>query len=586
MRNTIPVIVLAVVLAGCASAPEPPPVAEGLPAAVAHIEQYAEFEASRMREGGLAIVAAADGRIVLSDGFGYADDDSKRPITGDTAYRVGSITKLFTAISVMQLVEQGLVDLDEPFATYVPDFSIQSREVGYPPFTVRDMLTHQAGLPGDVFNGWVIDGLDAPGSETAYREYIELGPDLTTTMPRRTLFSYSNLAMSLLGILIERVSGEDYADYVLENVTGPLGMESATFDVTSDPNLAAPYAAGGMDPHMLARIRDLPAGGLQASLDDMGRFLIALLQEGNPVLSSATFAEMASVQNADVPLDGDMPVGITFWLVNPTSIPDLALISHGGDIPPYHTMLVVAPEEGVGVFVATNSDAGPVIDVAVEALTRLVEARRGEHYPVVDPLALPEQKLPAETLERYTGVWASPMGLVTSRVRRGRLLGQLGPGTVTLVHRGDDLLTAEVRVLGIPLVQLWPLYFRLEEHDGQPLLALYQGGVFSGYAVRFEPEPVPQVWLDRVGEYEILNGGDSPFLEEPELIYDDRTGVLGVRAESVIAGGELVIPIRVLSDSHAVTEGMGRMMGESIRVRDVDGEERLLYSGFEMRRVE
>ncbi|MCK4513725.1 MAG: beta-lactamase family protein, partial [Spirochaetaceae bacterium] len=334
-RSAFIVVAAAVFLiGGCGGAPDVPQPEEGIPVALGYIHRYAENAAGGIKDGGLGVVVVADGEVVLIEGFGSADEASNCPVTADTVFRIGSITKLFTAFAVMQLIEDGLVDLDEPYATYVSAFSIRTHSQARA-ITVRDMLTHHAGLPGDIFRGWAGAANEQPDSKAAYRDYPALLSGQYTTSVPDTVFSYSNVAFSLLGILVEEVSGTPYSEYVQSHILRPLGMESSGLyaEETFADRMATGYASGNNDPDMLSHIRDIPAGSMYASLQDMGAFMQMIVKEGTlpgsglsggevTIVDPATFAEMGRRQNASVALDFDFSIGLAFWLTNPTPIPD------------------------------------------------------------------------------------------------------------------------------------------------------------------------------------------------------------------------------------------------------------------------
>ncbi|MFW5785848.1 MAG: serine hydrolase domain-containing protein [bacterium] len=592
--GTLGLALILMLVAGCATAPEPPAVDAGLSPVVSYARDYVANAAEGVRKGGLGVVVVADGKPVLVEGFGYADEASDTPVGPETVFRFGSISKLFTTLSVMQLVEQGLVDLDKPYRNYVPEFTIQTRDA-YAPITVRNLLTHHAGLPGDIFKGWAAGSAEASGWDTRYRETIDLLAREYATAPPETAFSYSNAGFSLLAILIERVSGTDYVDYVDRNIFEPLGMASAGFlpGEGGSERLATGYPGGDLPPNAYTYLRDLPAGSVFAGLTDMARFMEMLVAEGagpdgTRILAEETFSRMAEPQNEDVARDLDFRIGLTFWLVNPTTVPDAGLMSHGGDIPPFHAVLTSAPGEDAAVLTVTNSDegAGVITDAAIEIMQRLLEERRGRRFEVV---ALPERAevpIDAETASEVRGYWSGPIGLMEADTRRGRLRLDTSVGTLTGVHRGNGYLSAEFRLLGIPIVQLHPLYLRLHDLAGEPVLGFYQQGILMGYAVRHHPEPVPEVWQRRAGRYEIVNPDPVSAISDPEIHYDEKTGLFSVTVDSVPMGGSITLPLRPVSDDLAVTAGYGRLAGEALQVRREGGQERFYYSGFEVRKVE
>lgn len=584
----------AILVTGCVSAPGLPSPATGQEAALASIRLRAERAADDLADGGLGVAVVMDGELIMAEGFGQADAARELEVTSDTVFRIGSVTKLFTAIAVMQLVEAGLIDLDRPYTDYVADLTMRTRDGTPVAFTVRDLLSHHAGVPGDWFNDWTSGLPDEPGWETRYRQVVQ--EPIRTTMEPRTVFSYSNIGYSLLGVLIERVSGMDYSDYLQDAVLRPLGMDSASFYTdgrgAADPDAAArlarPYAARGFNGRELDQIRDVPAGSLQASIRDLGRFTAALSRGYPAILNPETLTLMGSPQNTDVDLDADLRIGLGFWLVDPINAGDIRFMSHGGAIPPYYAFASVAPDEGLGLMVVTNSDDGAalVYELGFEGMRSLIAAHRGAEAPRHDAWAQDEQPLSDETQSMLAGFYASPLGLLEIvPARRGRLRMRTPNGTLTLRHRGGDEFTAEVRRVGIRLARLSSLSLRSVEINDTTYLALGDNGIPVGMATPFSPAPVPETWLARVGSYEVVDAGVYPYFAAPRISFDEKTGILLLEDDSPVSGG-LRLPLRVVSNELAVTEGLGRGMGEALEVIGNEADGRIRYSGVEFRRVD
>src|SRR5215470_3929411 len=224
----------------------------------------------RKGPGAVVVVVKRDG-VVFAKGYGFADIDARTPFTPDaTLVRPGSISKLFTGIAVMQLVDAGKLDLDRDVDSYI-DFTIPVPE-GSVPVTVRRLLTHRAGFEEHV-----------KGLFSNSREPAPLGPWLARNLLRR-LFpkgdveAYSNYGVALAGYVVERVSGEPFAAYVQQYILDPLGMRHSTFQQPLPDDLAPLMAKGyrgtsDTPPLAFFEIVPAPAGGLSATGTDMGRFM-------------------------------------------------------------------------------------------------------------------------------------------------------------------------------------------------------------------------------------------------------------------------------------------------------------------------
>ena len=221
---------------------------------------------------GMSIALVDDRGLIWAEGFGYADIENAVPATPETVYRVASISKLFTATAVMQLAEQGRIDIDEPLTRYLPEFSIKTRFPGKGSITPRNMMTHHSGLPANFYKGIL-----SKHPEPFTKVIKELG-DEYAAYPPDFVYSYSNLGVTLLGNLIERVGGKDFTSYMDESLLRPLGMASSSFSAKDGMVVAKGYRKGKetSDP----AIRDLPASGLLSNAVDMGRFMQMVLAGG------------------------------------------------------------------------------------------------------------------------------------------------------------------------------------------------------------------------------------------------------------------------------------------------------------------
>ena len=227
---------------------------------------------------GAVVVVVHDGATVLAKGYGYADIENKQPMTADaTLVRPGSISKLFTGIAVMQLVEQGRLDLDQDVNDYL-GFAMPTPSGGVP-VTLRRLLTHRAGFEEVIRGMSTKDPIPQP-----------LGQWLADVLPAR-LFpngdvgAYSNYGLAIAGYIVERVAEQPFADYVAEHIFKPLGMTRSTFHQPLPESLAPMMAKGyrrSDEPPLdfFETTTDSPAGALSATGADMGRFMQALLYGG------------------------------------------------------------------------------------------------------------------------------------------------------------------------------------------------------------------------------------------------------------------------------------------------------------------
>ena len=297
---------------------------------------------------GAVMSVVKDGQVLFQKGYGYADVEEKKPVLPDqTLFRPGSISKLFTATAVMQLVEQGKLDLDRDVNDYL-DFPIPKT---YPePVTLRQLLTHTGGFEETLKNLFVAHENDIKPLRTY----------LVNEMPARIfppgkIPSYSNYGFTLAGYIVERVSDEKFERYIENHILKPLGMNNSTFDQPLPPQLAPQmskgYLSGSKKPRDFEWVQAAPAGALTTTAADMTRFMLAFLQDGAvdgvSILKPETVRQMETRQFEFHPM---LPgLGITFmeYLIDPVRI-----IAHGGDTVYFHSDMILVPDAHLGYFLS------------------------------------------------------------------------------------------------------------------------------------------------------------------------------------------------------------------------------------------
>src|SRR5437588_4661046 len=300
---------------------------------------------------GAVVSVVKDGQVLFAKGYGYADFAAKKPVLADqTLFRPGSISKVFTATAVMQLVEQGKLDLDRDVIDYL-DYAISKT---YPePVTLRRILTHTAGFEDTLKNLFV------PGA----REMRPLRDYLITAMPARifppgTVPSYSNYGLTLAGYIVERVSGEPFEKYIAAHILTPLRMDHSSFAQPLPENLAANMSPGYLTAAQGARAFEFvtasPAGALSATATDMTRLMLALLGEGT--LEGATILKPESVRAMGArQFELHPALHVLGFIVMDYSMNGQRAVGHGGDTIYFHSDMMLMPDAHIGLFISYNS---------------------------------------------------------------------------------------------------------------------------------------------------------------------------------------------------------------------------------------
>src|SRR5215831_16447883 len=300
---------------------------------------------------GAVVSVVKDGQVLFEKGYGYSDVEDKKPVLPDqTLFRPGSISKLFTATAVMQLVEQGKLDLDRDIDDYL-DFTIPKT---YPePITLRQLLTHTGGFEETLKNLFVEHESDIKPLHAYLRNEMP-----ARIFPPGKVPSYSNYGFTLAGYIVERVSGEKFERYIENHILKPLGMKNSTFDqplpTQLAPQMSKGYLSASKKPREFEFVQAAPAGALSTTAADMTRFMLAFLQDGAvdgvSILKPETVRQMETRQFEFHPM---LPgLGITFmeYLIDPVRI-----IAHGGDTVYFHSDMVLVPDAHFGYFLSYNS---------------------------------------------------------------------------------------------------------------------------------------------------------------------------------------------------------------------------------------
>jgi CubicO group peptidase (beta-lactamase class C family) len=565
-------------MAGCGTAGSEPTAAE----LSGTLERSIRSVIRRQGIVGMSAVVVSGGRRVLAAGYGFADKSRKIPVTVDTVFPIASITKLFTATAVMQLVERGAVNLDSPVSRYLPQMAGPGGPGDAP--TVRQLLTHHAGIQGNIMEGFELKEPDP----TAFRNVPRLVASLPRTSAPDRVFAYCNAGFSVLGCLVEAAGGTGYTDAVERCILEPLGMSRTRFFTARTDAEDAAVGYEGRRSVPVYPMRDIPAGALLSTATDMERFMGFVFDRGRDgVLGREAFDEMTRRQNGGVMLDGDFSIGLGYWLIAPFGADD-AFVSHAGDIPPCHSVLVTIPGRRIGVFLAANSSRDPqaLIPLAVDLVSAVYVEQTGK--PIADPPIARRVRLDREDLERIAGNYASPLGLLDVKARGRKLLTRVQGVPVELVPRADGSFTPELSLLGVlsvPVAPLKKVHFDRFDSGGKTCLRITALGIMAGVAEQLSVADVPEAWKARAGRFAIVPRGANANYRWPRNIaleVDHRTGLLLL--SYTFAGQRAPFPIVALSDREAVIAGAGTGLGDAVTAHEEGGEMYLEWAGLLLKR--
>ena len=232
LTQVFTVLVVTVAMLSCTGEPQKPSDTQG--DGYAYTKEWATWYITNKlinndNVPGVVVALVDDQEVVWQEAFGYANLEEEIFASDDTVHRIASITKTFTTLAIMKLYEEGIVDLDAPITDYLPDFSIKTRYPDSDPITMRSILSHRSGLP-DPENRFLgeLTGLE-PYERISLEEYLETYKDDYVIYPVGHQFCYSSVGFLILGRIIEVMTGQEYSDYMEENILNPLDMSNSTF---------------------------------------------------------------------------------------------------------------------------------------------------------------------------------------------------------------------------------------------------------------------------------------------------------------------------------------------------------------------
>jgi len=426
----------------------------------ATLEQLVRTEQHEKRLPSIVAAVVRDGDLVWETAVGSADVRAGRDATPDTQYRLGSITKTFTATAIMQLRDAGRLDLEDPLDRHVD-------EAAHAP-TLRRLLSHTSGLQRETQDdAWL-------------NAHFASVPELLETLDRAegvlapgARFHYSNLAFALLGIVVERVSGMPYVDYVAERIFTPLGLTRTSFepdDGAATGYLVEAYVEGVVDEAPVETGAWIAAGQLWGTVRDLCRWAAFLAEPDESVLARSTVEEMRTVQSIADHVRWTAGYGLGLQLARDG---DRILAGHGGSMPGFIAGVYVSPVDGVGVALLTNSSTARLGPLALRLVTETVD-----RWPV-PPKPWRVDEPPPDDVVPILGIWFLEGDQVVFRWRDGKL---------------------EARFAGDPDWQPSAVFER-EASDRWRILSGWEHGellrvepdrmVLAGYPVTREP----QVWV-------------------------------------------------------------------------------------------
>lgn len=580
---------------GCHSQPAVlPPIPKGdYGAIIRYLQARIPRDMARENVPGLSIALVNGQELIWARGFGVADKSLGVPVTPNTAFRAGAISKLFTATAALQLVDQQRLALDAPIQNTLREFYVRSRfhedqHAADRDITLRRLLSHQSGLPSE--------HLRDLRSNYAMSQMPMRVSGVWLSTPPGTQVAYSNLGYTLVGAAIERSSGKSFETQLQQNLLKPLEMNQSSFLGTA---AQASYRALGYEDGTPgdAKVRDLAASGLWSSPKDLSRFVQMLFAggqyKGKQVLSRQSIDEMFTVQNTGNALDFDCQMGLGWFLApcgdEPVG-PGVRSYQHSGGGDEFAAQLTLLPDQQLAVIIMANDSNAEdmVVSLSTDALRLMLQAQSGSQVCAngcEEPgHGLKVRQVPAAVdRKRLAGFYATAWGVFRVKDENGRLYGEFADERFELLRDGNGWLRAQKKFLGFwiqDLGELGRIQLDVVTVQGRQMLTARSHGQRVAVGERIDAPPLPPAWSDTIGTYQVLN------THEP----DAPLSGISVRLESgfLVIRGQLhdealtdyiLLPV---DNAHAVLAGNGYGLGDTVS-RQING---LSASGYHFKRTE
>lgn len=489
-------LIIIAIFQGCKSSNPPSKYDE----VIARLSEAIQYEMEDKGLPAFGVVLVDNQEIVWVDGLGYEDPETQKPADANTVYRVGSVSKLFTDIGIMQLVERGELDLDAPVTSYLPDFKPDNTHGK--PITLRQLTSHRSGLIREPLVGNYFEI-----TEPSLAATVESLNGSKLVYEPETHIKYSNAGIAVVGYVLEKTQGEPFVDYLKKAVLDPIGLQHSAFYPT--PSIQEHLATAFMwtlDGREFEaptfQLGMSPAGSMYAPMTDLGQFLRVLFNEGmgphGPVLKPETLEAMWTPQFSDTEAFQGFGIGFSLSERNGERV-----VGHGGAIYGFAAQLLAIPDAKLGVATVTTMDGANVITsrIAGYALD-LMRAVNDESIPTLPPYPFKTHAIDADRMQRLEGTYMSDEGSRVILRRQGNALLMEGATmTSRLSARGDSLIPND-RHIGSGVI--------VDKADGM----LDINGTVYRKSVVSKPEGIPDRWKGLIGAY----GWDH----NTQYIYEDR----------------------------------------------------------------
>lgn len=534
---------------------------------------------------GLSVAVEIENHLILEEGFGFSDKSKNIKATKDTEYPIGSVSKIITSTAILKLYSDGLIDIEKPYIDYVKDFSMKSHFKDEKGFTIKQLLSHYAGIPRLRAKGFMkkkpesIENLLKKSKE----EYLIASPG--------KVYQYSDWGVDLLSLLVERVSGTTYEDYVEKNIFKPLQMNHSYFG-------PAKHTKGYKKGKEIETYNYSYSGsdGVTSSASDMLKIIQLYTNKGKSFnkqfISSDIASEAIKQQFVDAELAFDTEVGF-MWDVRKLKN-GYTRVKKAGIHEPFFTYIFSIPEFGASIVICSNSNSSS--SVHWDSWSKLFGFLGKKHsFPnfqgaIKKKRKAKKIKLTEDQFNKIEGSYSTSFGILDLK-RNGNkfdvnfsLENKKGVG----IPYNDGLIKLYVKVIGVKIHAMDVFW---KEVDGEIIFGeQFKNGARRVSGAKIESKEIPVSWKNAVGIYEVENYDENDYktFDKIKLFINPR-GILEISANIDFPNKiEFQLGLSPTSDELAIIPGYNFDFfgGETVKLKKTEKTYYLTLSGYKFRRIE
>ena len=539
---------------------------------------------------GTSIAIVDNGEIVYATGYGFSDLENKKKADANTIYGIGSITKAFTALSIMQLQEQKKLSVTNSIKDYLVDLKIENPFNDSNQIYINDILSHTSGLPSDIANGFFVD--NPPTISWVIKELNKQ----RLISPRQYISAYSNVGYGLLGEVISRVSGLNYGDYLRKNIFTPLNMTSSSIGYQMS-NTSKTYS--GNRETVEPTVRDVAAGFISSNVIDMSNFISMLINDGsfksNQIISPNSIADMEKDQLKNVLLTQPFAYGYAL-MIDSIKIKNhkkkdstiISIIGHGGDTHAFHADLAYIPELKVGAVILTNSVNGGSMSGASKLLKIYLERSKDIEVDLDYIIPISYKGIAPKDDEIFGKYNLGQLIIDVKDINKIKF--KQGPVKAILSKKtNSNNYSLKIWVFGFIPIKIKDQEFKFTKVNNEIYAKRLDTKTKYEYYLGKKNKvnlPYPESWKSMYGKYKLTGKiyettNRSYDFSDLKLTVSEKSGFLKVdlKSKSMFSG---TLHFDMISEKSAVLGGIGRGNGDVLRILE-NGN--LYYSGFEFLKI-